>query len=432
MESISEFMSHFKKVFTRPSFVYFERMVKGFLEVHQPKAVTELNQHKPPEEHFGSIYDFLKYYAWYSCDLANALLDWLQSQLQPESRVILAIDDTKNFKPHAKVIEGVCWHAEHHRVVQTKVKSKEGEELIARGVVGQRGHCWVVIGLLHQLSAGHWCCFPLRADVFVRQKYCPETFRDKLQIADHLLNDLSLPENTLLVGDNFYGAARLVNAFKGHVLSHLKSTAVGYLPPEPPSQAKRGRPKKYGEKIPLITTLDDPNLLKVSILAVYGQEQAVQMASCFALLKGHAKLTKILLIKGLRKSHFLLFTTDLSLTNEQMLEYYAARFQIEITFRELKQDLGAFRYRLKSKASFGRYLHIAFVAYALIKYLAIQGEVKPRVTDWYHPKGLASPARVQQAVAQYFQASRIFEGLMKSGLLFKNTSLHDFMRVLTG
>ena len=57
--------------------------------------------------------------------------------------------------------------------------------------------------------------------------------------------------------------------------------------------------------------------------------------------KDSQELDVIVLVKGLRKKHFLLFTTDLRLTDEQMLEYYAARFQIEITFRELKQDLGA-------------------------------------------------------------------------------------------
>ena len=98
-----------------------------------------------------------------------------------------------------------------------------------------------------------------------------------------------------------------------------------------------------------------------------------------------------------------------------MVEYYAARFQIEIAFRELKQDLGAFNYRLHGRASFGRYLQLAFVAYALLKYLAIRGDVKPKATAWYRPKGLASPARVQQVLSQRFQAQRIFEGYAKRG-----------------
>lgn len=429
MESIPEFLRHFSSVFTRPAFKIFERLVKGFLEVHGPTAVTQLNAHKPPEEHFGTVYDFLKRYAWQSLDLAQALLDWLVTQLQPDQRVILAIDDTKKFKPHARRMEGVHWHAEHHRVVQTKVKTPEGEELKATGVVGQKGHCWVVLGLLHRLAAGKWCCFPLRAGLFLREKYCvPGTFEDKLQIAQKLLEALKFPLNALLVGDNFYGAARFVNGFRGHVLSHLKVTAVAYDFPEAVEKVGRGRPKKYGAKVLLRHFLDDTDKLTSHTLMVYGKEQTIETASFEGLLAGHQRPVKIVLVKGLRDEQFLLFTTDRSLTNEQMVEYYAARFQIEIAFRELKQDVGAFNYRLHAKASFGRYLQLAFVAYALLKYLAIRGDVKPKATAWYRPKGLASPARVQHMLSQRFQAQRIFEGVRQAGLLVKNTSADEFMR----
>jgi hypothetical protein len=112
-----------------------------------------------------------------------------------------------------------------------------------------------------------------------------------------------------------------------------------------------------------------------------------------------------------------------------MIEYYAARFQIEIAFRELKQDLGAFNYRLKHLSGFQNYLHVAFVAYALLKYLAIQEVVTTPATPWYAPKGLATPATVQKAVFQYLQALRIFQGLHKQDVPTENISLNDFMRL---
>lgn len=428
MESIPEFLRRFTSVFTRPAFAHFQRLIEGFLVTPSPTAVTQLNRQKPPTEHFSTIYDFFNRSAWHTLTLANALLAWLLTEVQPGQRVILAIDDTKAFKPHGPCIEGVCWHAEHHRLVQAKVKAPDGQELKATGVVGQRGHCWVVMGLLHQLTPGHWCCFPLRAGLFVRQKHCKRGFQDKIEIGLKLVEELKPSSESLLVGDNFYGAPRLVNELSGHILSHLKHTAVAYTFSEALPTGKRGRPKRYGEKVPLVSFLDDSQKLKLHTLQVYGQEHTVEMASFTGLLKSHVRPVKIVLVKGLRKSHFLLFTTDLTLTEEQMLEYYAARFQIEITFRELKQDLGAFNYRLRSKVGIGRYLQVAFVAYALLKHLAIQGHVKPKRTAWYHPKGLASPARVQEAAAQYFQAQRIFRGVLENGLLANNISQDDFMR----
>lgn len=88
------------------------------------------------------------------------------------------------------------------------------------------------------------------------------------------------------------------------------------------------------------------------------------------LLKGHKRPVKVILVKGLRKANFLLFTNALKLTPEQMIAYYVGRFQIELGFRELKQELGAFNYRL-------RYVHLAFVAYALLKFLSVKEIVKP-------------------------------------------------------
>lgn len=100
MGSIPEFLRHFTSVFTRPAFAHFKRLIEGFLEVPGPTAVTQLNRHKPATEHFSTIYDFLNRSAWHSLTLANALLAGLLVEVQPGKRIILAIDDTKAFKPH--------------------------------------------------------------------------------------------------------------------------------------------------------------------------------------------------------------------------------------------------------------------------------------------------------------------------------------------
>jgi len=43
------------------------------------------------------------------------------------------------------------------------------------------------------------------------------------------------------------------------------------------------------------------------------------------------------LVKGLRKSNFLLFTNNLKLSAKQMFKHYAARFQLEITLGYLRK-----------------------------------------------------------------------------------------------
>lgn len=421
MNIIHEFLAFFRIVFTAPSFTHFSRLIEGFITQSGCKSVTELNRSHQSEHHFSTIYDFLKKGKWSHESLSKALFIWFMTTLNRGQRLILAIDDTKQFKPHAKVIPGLCWHADHHRLVKTSVKDKNGEELTATGVVGQNGHCWVALSALLALKPGKWCCFPLKAELFVREKHAGKDFKTKHELGLKMLKSLCSSIRPLLVGDNFYGSKDFVNSTAADVLSLLKSNAVAYERPEQ-QHSGRGRPKKYGRKIKLAEELDQPERLKSISVEAYGKTQQVQYAEFMGLLRGHQRPVKIILVKGMRKSNFLLFTNDRKLSAKQMIEYYAARFQIEITFRELKQEMGAFNYRLRSMSGIMRYVHLSFVAYVLLKYLAIQEEVKPRQTDWYAPEGLASPRQVQRAVSDKIQAFRIFRNLLTAGYLRKNIS----------
>ena len=44
-----------------------------------------------------------------------------------------------------------------------------------------------------------------------------------------------------------------------------------------------------------------------------------------------------------KTSYVALVTTDLSLTVEQMIEYYGAHWKIEAGFKEIKQEIGSAR-----------------------------------------------------------------------------------------
>jgi len=422
MKSISEFLNFFSPIFaSQPSFSNFKRLILGFSGMSGGRAVTEINDSKNWHKHFSSIYDFFKKAKWSHEQLSQVLFQWFLYYLNTQPRPILCIDDTKNNKIHANHIPGICWHADHHKRVKTNVKTEEGKELTATAVVGYKGHCWVVLAALHRLSPGKWCALPFKASLFVRQKYAGETFKTKHQLALSMLEKIYSPKIPLLVGDNFYGAKNFVNQLNMPVLSLLKSTAVGYEPAQTSHKRGRGRPKKYGRKVKLREELDQPERLRLHKVEVYGQTEFVEVASFEGLLNGHEKPVRVILVKGLRKTDFLLFTNDLSLSEEQMIEYYGARFQIEIAFRELKQEIGTFNYRLRSMKAILRYVHVSFVAYALVKFLAIQGQVQPQETAWYRPKGLASPRRVQQVIGQKLQAFRIFQGLAEDGYLRKNT-----------
>ena len=171
---------------------------------------------------------------------AHLLFYWFKTQVSQRKRPILCIDDTKAFKPHAKKIPNLSWHADHHHLVKTQVKTQEGEELTATGVVGYKGHCWVVLAALHKIKPGKWCCFPILGDIFVREKDT-QNFRTKLEIAQELVGTLNYPLRPLLVGDNFYSAKGFVNQIEADVLSLLKSNAVAFEPAPETDIRRRGQ-----------------------------------------------------------------------------------------------------------------------------------------------------------------------------------------------
>ena len=124
-----------------------------------------------------------------------------------------------------------------------------------------------------------------------------------------------------------------------HLISKLRRDAALYLPPTPPYQG-RGRPAIYGEKF---NPKDIDSKYRVSTQTQGNITTEVYQIECrhkrfpdplnvVCLLKTNAKTQK--------KSHVLLFSSDLDIEAETMIDYYSLRFQIEFNFRDAKQFWG--------------------------------------------------------------------------------------------
>ena len=124
-----------------------------------------------------------------------------------------------------------------------------------------------------------------------------------------------------------------------HLISKLRRDAALYLPPTTPYQG-RGRPAIYGEKF---NPKDIDSKYRVSTQTQGNITTEVYQIECrhkrfpdplnvVCLLKTNAKTQK--------KSHVLLFSSDLDIEAETMIDYYSLRFQIEFNFRDAKQFWG--------------------------------------------------------------------------------------------
>jgi IS4 transposase len=147
---------------------------------------------------------------------------------------------------------------------------------------------------------------------------------------------------TYLVLDGHFGnnntlqMARLVNL---HIISKLRHDSALYVPYENPESSNRSR-RKYGDKVDY-RNIPDKYLCKSSI----EDEIQTDVYQCTLLHKGFAQaLNIVILVKTNLNtnaiSHVILFSSDLKLSSEKIIDYYKLRFQIEFNFRDAKQFWG--------------------------------------------------------------------------------------------
>ena len=98
----------------------------------------------------------------------------------------------------------------------------------------------------------------------------------------------------------------------------------------------RGRPKKYDGKI----RFDDLNNLYFSFLKIDEVNKSFQGVVYSKSLKKNINLVGILSTRKGKQSHKLYFSTDLSMSANEVLRMYRSRFQIEFLFRDAKQFTG--------------------------------------------------------------------------------------------
>lgn len=147
---------------------------------------------------------------------------------------------------------------------------------------------------------------------------------------------------TYLVLDGHFGhnnALQMTRQCGLHLISKLRHDAALYMP-YAGLQKKRGQRRKYGDKIDY-ANLPADYLKQTSV--VDGIQTHIYQAALWH--KEFPHLLNVVIIVKVNldtsaQAHVVLFSSDLSLTYDQIIDYYALRFQIEFNFREAKQYWG--------------------------------------------------------------------------------------------
>lgn len=170
----------------------------------------------------------------------------------------------------------------------------------------------------------------------------PELSRIQTQIAALLTRIAGLLPLTYLVLDGHFGnAAALQMALecKLHLISKLRSDSALYLPYDGP-YAGRGPKRIYGDKL-------NPRAIPERFLCKRAVEKGIEtrIYQLQARHKSVAQLLNIVMIvktnlKTQAQAHVILFSSDVALTFDKLIDNYCLRFQLEFNFRDAKQYWG--------------------------------------------------------------------------------------------
>jgi putative transposase len=170
----------------------------------------------------------------------------------------------------------------------------------------------------------------------------PELLRIQTQIAALLERIGGLLPLTYLVLDGHFGTAaalQMARACKLHLISKLRSDSALYLPYDGP-YAGRGPRRIYGDKL-------NPRAIPERYLCQTTVEKGLE--TCIYQVQARHKtfaqpLNVVCLVKTNLKTHsqahVLVFSSDLALPFDKLLDHYCLRFQLEFNFRDAKQYWG--------------------------------------------------------------------------------------------
>lgn len=157
---------------------------------------------------------------------------------------------------------------------------------------------------------------------------------------------LYCPNLKYVLADGAYGnktCCLIVRQFNLELISKLNRNTALFLAykEEKKKKKRRGRPRKYGKKI-------DYQKLSVENLSHEYEEQGIQ-TKIYQLPQVWTRKMPFLInvviivkvnLENQKTSRIVLFSTDLNLQAEELIKFYALRFQIEFNFRDAKQYFG--------------------------------------------------------------------------------------------
>ena len=284
-----------------------------------------------------------------------------------DGRILVALDDSINNKCGRKIFGGGFFH--DHTAKLNQPSYPWSQNIVA-------------IGLL-KIVKGRWSCLPLAFRFYFMKKDIDANaptaqksgltveFQSKMAQAVEMLKAVAAQfadTPVLVVADSWFGNNGLwqplsESGFVFNLLSRLRANITLYDLPPPRLPGVRGRTRKYGTKLGSVS--DQAAAFREQArsysLFLYGKKREVWAYDRVLMLKNLRCPVRVIWV--FRKTRWVaFFTTDLSLSVEQIIEYYGARWKIESGFKEIKQEIGSAKSQTRNAHAVINHLNICMMA----------------------------------------------------------------------
>jgi hypothetical protein len=378
-----------------------------------------LDQHK----RFHRYHRVLSRASWSSRDVSRILLGSLVEAFVEEGPLILGIDETLERRWGKKIAAKGVYRDPVRSTHETFVKSS--------------GLRWVCVMLLVPIPwASRVWALPFLSVLAPSERYAAKRGRRHKKITEwawQLLLQVRrwYPQRDIVaVADRAYASLKLLESCRKlrkpiTFVTRLRLDAALYEPAPPRRPGQRGRPRLKGERLPNLSEVaEDPSTLwkPITVANWYGSgDRTVEIASRMAVWYStglFAVPVRWVLMrdpKGEFKTQALL-CTDLRADPQKILSWFVMRWQLEVTFQEMRRHLGFETQRQWSELAIRRTTPVLLGLFSLITLFAqsrmAQAAGSFRQAAWYHKShptfadALALVRKELWAQEQIFHGSR--------------------------
>jgi hypothetical protein len=412
----------FAPLFRQHTWRHAEVLLIGAILVPGQRTVTSILRISglSRERRFVNYHRVLNRAAWSGRAAARLLLGLLLDAFVPHGPVLLGLDDTIERRRGKRISA--------KGIYRDPVRSSRGHFVKASGLR------WLSLMLLVPISwAGRVWALPFLTTLAPSERYCREHGRRHKKLTDWgrqlvLQARRWMPGRSLvLVADSSFAALELLASLVQQgvtCVTRLRLDAALYTPAPPRQPKTLGRPRTKGERLPtLAKVLADQTTAwqRVVVPDWYGEGQRVVEICSETAVWRHSGMPVVpirwVLLRdpGRRFDPQALLCTDLAQEPLQIVRWFAQRWQLEVTFREVRDHLGVETQRQWSDKAIARATPCLLGLFSIVTLLATRlshhANLQVSATAWYRkqrPTFADTVAAVRQQIwrEQGFLTSR--------------------------